>query len=307
MTHTALTDLGGLIASDAVVEKVVSSPEFTLTEGPVWHPNGRLYFSEIPGSKKFSWNEAEGLRCVETPTNRANGQAVDAAGNLIVCEHETSVIARIQLDADGFPRAREVLVSHDQGIELNSPNDVIVASDGTIYFTDPTYGRRQDWVGRVRELERDFRGVYALRRDGELRCLIREFTQPNGLCLSPDESMLYVNDSEEFVIRAFPLTPDGSVGEGTVLFSGLGDQDDRPRGFCDGMKCDAQGNIWVTGPDGIWVVSPDGAHLGTVVVPEQAHNLTWGDADWRGLYITNSSAIYRIRTLVGGAHRPASL
>ncbi|MFT3873090.1 MAG: SMP-30/gluconolactonase/LRE family protein [Nocardioides sp.] len=297
--------LADLVDPELVVEALADG--FSLTEGPVWHPSGFLLFSEIPSSSRMKWSGSGGLETVEHPTNRGNGMALAPDGTLVVCEHETSCMVRLTLAEDGSTVTRAVLASHYGDDELNSPNDVVVRSDGTVFFTDPTYGRIHGWVGKVREPELSVRAVYSISEDGDLRQLASDFNQPNGLCLSPDESLLYVNDSAEYHIRRFVIEADGTLSGGEVLIAGLGDPDETERGFCDGMKCDSSGNIWVTGPDGVWVVDSVGTLLGTVGTPEQVHNLTWGGEEFNQMYLMGSSAIYRFETKTTGAHRARSI
>ncbi|MGH3394936.1 MAG: SMP-30/gluconolactonase/LRE family protein, partial [Streptosporangiaceae bacterium] len=218
----------------------------------------------------------------------------DAVGDLLVCEHVTSSVVRER--ADG---STEVVASQFRGRPLNSPNDVIVKSDGTIYFTDPTYGRTAEF-GLKRRVELPFRGVYRVRPgDPEPDLLIDDFGQPNGLCFSPDESLLYVNDTTGALIRVFEVRRDGALAAEQTLLGRIGSGragDSNP----DGMKCDEQGNVYVTGPGGIWVISPRGQALGVIEVPEKVGNLNWGGPDWRSLFICASASIYRIELKVSG-------
>jgi gluconolactonase len=287
-----------LVASSVRVEKIATG--FTFTEGPVWHPDGYLLFSDMPMDVRRKWTEDGGIVEVMKPANKCNGMTLDADLNLIVCEHWTSQLVRAALNADGTEASRETLASHYGGKELNSPNDVVVKSDGSIYFSDPTYGR-MDGFGNPREQDMDVQGVYRLPAGGgELQRVADDFTQPNGLCFSPDEKTLYVNDSGILHIRRFSVNGDGSLSGGEVILDGIGDPDDFAAGICDGMKCDETGNIWVTGPGGVWVVSPDGEHLGTVEVPEHTGNLNWGGAGWDVLYVPSSSSVYRFQCKVSG-------
>jgi gluconolactonase len=227
----------------------------------------------------------------------------DADLRLLVCEHATSRVIRARLAADGTEIEREVLATHYGGKELNSPNDIIVARDGTIYFTDPTYGRQDRPYGVARDLELDFRGVYRMAPGGgDPELLVDDFAEPNGLCFSPDEQTLYIDDSGLHLIRRFAVGSDGSLSGGEVLIDGVGDPHDPEAGggVCDGMKCDELGNLWFTGPGGVWIASPDGEHLGTVEVPEWTANLNWGGPDWATLFVTASTSVYRVRCKVRG-------
>ena len=270
---------------------------FIFTEGPVWNPDGFLLFSDMPGDIRRRWHPNEGVTVVRDPANKCNGMAYDQSGRLLVCEHSTSHLVR-ESDVGEV----ELLASSYEGSELNSPNDVVVAFDGDIFFTDPTYGRTADF-GVAREPELDFRGLYRLPSNGLLSLMDADFTQPNGLCLSPDESVLYVNDTEVGAIYAYSRMDDGNLGRRSVFADGiLGDDSDG--GAVDGMKCDAEGNVLVTGPKGIWVFDPSGTHLGVIEVPEVTGNLNWGGLDWTTLYITASTSVYRVKIALSGAPVP---
>lgn len=290
-----------LVAADVEVERLGTG--FTFTEGPVWNPNADfLLFSDMPGDVRRRWDEQSGVSQTAKPSNKGNGMTFDAQGRLLVCEHSTSSVVRI--DADGLGRDREVLASHYEEIELNSPNDIVVKSDGWIYFSDPTYGRMPGF-GIEREQKLGFQAVYRLASEGgELQLLIDDFEQPNGLCFSPDESLLYVNDTPRAHIRIFNVQPDGSLAKGRIFAEGIGSGDLEEGGLVDGMKCDERGNIWVTGPGGIWVFGPDGEHLGVVEIPESVGNLTFGGPDWNWIFVCASTSLYRFRTKVGPRREP---
>src|SRR5207244_7713477 len=190
---------------------------------------------------------------------------------------------------------REALATHWGDNELNSPNDVIVASDGSILFSDPTYGRMPGF-GLEREQELDFQGVYRLPAGGgELQLLVDDFAQPNGLCFSTDESLLYVNDTDRAHIRMFDVGLDHQLSNGRVFAENIGTGDLGSGELVDGMKLDERGNVYVTGPKGVWIFAPDGEHLGVIEVPENVGNVNWGDDDWRSLFIPASTSVYRVR------------
>lgn len=277
------------------LEQIASG--FIFTEGPVWNPDGFLLFSDMPGDIRRRWAPSQGVTVVKHPADKCNGMAYDQLGRLLVCEHSTSRLVR-----EDYAGGVEVLAGSYDGSELNSPNDVVVAFDGDIFFTDPTYGRTPDF-GVEREPELDFRGLYRLSSDGVLSLMDSDFTQPNGLCFSPDESTLYVNDTERAVIVAYPRLSEGSLGPRSVFADGVGDIDFEV-GVVDGMKCDAEGNVLVTGPNGIWVFDPSGNRLGVIEVPEVVGNLNWGGSDWTTLYITASTSVYRVDTALAGAPVP---
>jgi gluconolactonase len=239
---------------------------------------------------------------VARPSNKGNGMTYDAEGRLVVCEHSTSSVVR--MDPDGTGSGRQVIASHYEGKELNSPNDVIVKSDGSIYFTDPTYGRMPGF-GLEREQELGFQGVYRIPAEGgDLHLLIDDFDQPNGLCFSPDESLLYINDSRHGHIRVFDVASHGAIGNGRVFAKGIGSGDLEGGDLVDGMKCDERGNIWVTGPGGVWVFSPQREHLGVVEIPESVGNIHWGGSGWKSMFVCASTSLYRFQTKVAGRCEP---
>ena len=285
-------DILRLIDRAATVERICTG--FRFCEGPIWNPREQcLYFSDMPGDVRRRWSAEDGTVEVRNPSNQCNGMTYDAAGNLYVCEHATSSL--VMETPDG---ARQVLATHWAGKELNSPNDVVVRSDGTIYFTDPTYGRMPVF-GLERKQELDFQGVYRIASGGFLHREANDFDQPNGLCFSPDETTLYVNDTTRAHIRAFDVAPDGALSHSRVFAEQIG-TGDYEEGVVDGMKCDEHGNVYVTGPRGIWVISAQGKPLGVIRMPEIAGNLNWG-RDWTELYCTCSTSVYRVRTKVRGS------
>jgi gluconolactonase len=179
-----------------------------------------------------------------------------------------------------------------------------VHSNGAIYFTDPTYGRMPGF-GIEREQDLDFQGVYRLEPGGEEpQLLVDDFVQPNGLCFSPDESLLYINDTDRAHIRVFDVADDGTISNGRVFAEGIGTGDLEAGGLVDGMKCDERGNIWVTGPEGVWAFSPDGGHLGIVEIPESVGNIHWGGPDWSWLFVPATTSVYRVQTNVSGRREP---
>jgi gluconolactonase len=209
------------------------------------------------------------------------------------------------MDPDGTGSGREVLASHYEGQELNSPNDVCIKSDGTIWFSDPWYGRMPVF-GLERERELGWQGVFRVDPGGGDPVLVvdkDEYEQPNGLCFSPDESLLYINDTPKAWIKVYDVGADNSLSNGRLFFDNIG-TGVIEEGIPDGMKCDEQGNIWVTGPGGVWVISPEGEHLGTVRIPENVGNLTWGGADWHTLFIPSSSSVYAVTTKEGPRREP---
>ncbi len=293
--------LYALVERDAQVERLGAG--FIFTEGPLWNKKGGfLLFSDIPGDVRRRWDEQSGVWEVMRPDNKGNGMTYDAQGRLIVCENSTSLVVRI--DPDGTGSSREVIASHYHGKELNSPNDVVVKSDGSIYFTDPTYGRMPGF-GVEREQELDFQGVYRIQPgNGEPQLLVDDFDQPNGLCFSPDESLLYINDSPRAHIRVFDVGSDGTISNGRTFAESIGTGSLEKGDLVDGMKCDEGGAIWVTGPEGVWVFSPEGEHLGLVEIPESVGNLHWGGPEWKWMFVCASTGLYRFKTKVAGRREP---
>lgn len=275
---------------------------YVFTEGPVWSVEEQcLYFSDIPGDRRYRWSAERGMELVAQPTFKANGMAFDREGRLIVCEHVSSSVTRIH--RDGF---RETVCFHHGGTYLNSPNDLVASSkDGSIYFTDPDYGRWNDWIGCKREPLLGFTAVFRVPHEGgEAQLVVAkdEFEQPNGLCFSPDETLMYVNDSPRAHVKVFEVAPDGMLRDGRVLIDGMGGTIEG--GSPDGMECDEFGNVWVTGPGGVWVVSPTGDRLGLIQTPEVCGSLCWGGPDLRTLFLTTSTTLHSIELRCTSAPLP---
>jgi len=270
------------VPEDATAEEIASG--FQFTEGPLWY-DGRLVFSDIPGDAVYEWRPEKGHSVFLEPSGHANGLAVDGEGRLLLAQHDGQV-GRLTSDGTVEPLAQTY-----NGQRLNSPNDLTVADDGSIYFTDPPYGVDEE----NREL--DFSGVYHLTPDGSLTLLTDRFSRPNGIVLSPDESTLYVNDSEETAVWAYDVAEDGSLENGRQFAVLEGEAD----GTTDGMKVDANGNLYTTGPGGVWVYAPSGARLARVDVPVPPTNLAFGGPDHQTLYVTARANVYRIPVSVPGA------
>lgn len=265
---------------------------FLFTEGPLWHPEGKfLLFSDMPGDHLRRWSAADGITTFRKPCNQSNGLTWDRQGRLLACEHSSSQVTRTEPDG-----SITTLASHYGHKELNSPNDIVVNSDGGIYFSDPTYGRKE-YYGRPRETELDFRGVYRVEPDAaRITLLADNFAQPNGLCFSLDERRLFVNDTDRQHIRVFDVKADGTLENSRVWAETTGDGAGAP----DGMKIDSEGNLFSCGPGGIHVFDPNANCLGVINVPEYPANFCWGDDDMRSLFITASTSLYRIRLKLPG-------
>lgn len=276
-----------LVPEGATAEQVATG--FDFTEGPVWCGD-HLLFSDIPRNRIVRWRmlgEGPELTTFRSPSGNSNGLTLDRSGRLIACEHSTRRLTRTEIDG-----SITVLAERYEGRRLNSPNDAVVRSDGTIYFTDPPYGLANLTAWK----ELPFNGVYRLAPDSELVLLMDDFERPNGLAFSPDEAVLYVDDTARGHIRAFDVDSDSALSNGRVLIEMRSSEAGAP----DGMKVDQRGNIYCTGPGGIWVIEPGGKCLGRIFLPELPANLAWGDSDWRTLYITARTSVYRLRLSVPG-------
>jgi len=266
------------------VEKIAGGFEFT--EGPLWHPDGFLLFSDINANIIYKWQPGQKTEIFRQPSGGANGNALDRLGRLVTAEQGDRRISVTEKNGQII-----TLASSYQGKLLNSPNDLVVKSDGTIYFSDPPYGIKPE------QEELGFYGVYRLALDGTLTLLVDDFVRPNGLAFSPDETKLYVNDSQENYTRVFNVTPDGLLENGQ-LFAKL--EYINKDGNADGIKVDIKGNVYSSGPGGVWIFSPQGNLFGIIEIPEPPSNLAWGDSDYQTLYITARKSLYSIRSLIPG-------
>lgn len=264
-------------------------------EGPLWWKEGRyLLFSDIHNDKRMKYVPGGGVSVALEPTNRANGLTRDLQGRLIACEHDSRRVTRQELDG-----SLTVVANSFQGRRLNRPNDVVVKSDGCIYFTDP-------WTSPLPPEEWDltFAGVYRLTPDlGTMSLLVGDFVLPNGLAFSPDESVLYINDTRRRHIRAFDLMPNGMIARQTdrVFVDLSGDEPGVP----DGMKVDVEGNVYCGGAGGIWVISPNGTKLGRIVHGAPATtNVAFGGDDWKTLYFTSRSHLGSVGVKIPGIPVP---
>ncbi|MEK7677392.1 MAG: SMP-30/gluconolactonase/LRE family protein [Verrucomicrobiota bacterium] len=277
-----------IVPSQAKVEKLAGEMKFL--EGPVWVPSGGGYliFSDIPADELKKWTEQGGVTTFRQPSNKANGNTLDLAGRLVTAEHAAH---RVSYTAtDGTVKA---LVENHEEKSLNSPNDVVVKSDGTIWFTDPDYGLE----GRPKEQEGNY--VYRFHpRTKSLKPVAKDFDKPNGLCFSPDEKKLYVADSgKPRHIRVFAVQKNGTL-QGGEVFCAI------DKGGPDGIRCDGAGRVFSSAGDGVHIFAPDGSLIGKILVPESPANLCFGGGDGRTLFITARKSLYAIRLWTEAAQRP---
>ncbi|ELR97854.1 gluconolactonase [Gloeocapsa sp. PCC 73106] len=277
-------DLEEIMFTESQINKIAGG--FKFTEGIVWHPDGYLLFSDIPANTIYKLQPEQQPEIFRKPSGNANGNTFDKIGSLITAEHGNRRISRTDKNGNII-----TLVDKYQEKKLNSPNDLVVKSDGSIYFTDPPYGIKSE------QEELGFYGVYRLESDGNLTLLSDDFIRPNGIVFSPDETKLYVSDSQKGHIRVFDVNADGLLENG-IVFATL--EPPSKKGAADGMKVDIKGNIYCTGPRGIWVFSPSSDLLGIIEIPEPPANLAWGDQDYQTLYITAKTSIYSIRSKIPG-------
>jgi gluconolactonase len=273
-----------LVAHDAKLETVATG--FGFTEGPVWDKAGFLYVSDEEINKIFRVY-ADGHKEELITLGDPDGNTYDRQLRLLDCASVLRAIIRISPDGK-----YTVLADRFEGNKFNSPNDVVIGPDGAIYFTDPTLD-----LPKEEKQEIPFQGVYRLDEKGEVRLLTKELTQPNGLAFSPDGKRFYVDDTKQRNIRVYDFQADGSLSNGRIFGEEPGGKGE---GVPDGMKADRDGNLYVTGPKGIWVWDKRGHHIGTIVIPEQPANLTWGDKDYRTLYITATTSVYKLRMKARG-------
>ena len=288
-----------LIAADVAIERVAGGLWFT--EGPVWRGD-ELLFSDIPNKRIARWRRLpEGPELTTYARGMSNGLTLDRRGRVLAAEHDGRRVTRVADDG-----TRTVLAAEFQGKRLNSPNDIVVKSDGSIYFTDPPYGVKPStpgmprpagwWTKPIPGKEQASNGVYRSAPDGTLHLLVDDFALPNGLAFSPDESVLYIDDSAHKHIRAFDVRPDGTLTNSRILL----DMASNDPGVPDGLKVDLSGNVFCTGPGGVWVCRSSGTLLGRIVLPELPANLAWGE-DGSVLFLTARQSVYRLATKTRGA------
>ena len=310
------SELDQIVPRDASLERLATG--FKWVEGPVWIPAGYLLFAEIPSDSIRKWTPGQGVSMFLQPSgykgsasyggpeSGSNGMTLDAQGRLTVAGHAQRDVYRLEtMDPHG---EITILVDSYQGKRLNSPNDLVYKSDGSLYFTDPPYGLRTQ-SDHDPEKQLKVNGVYRLPdarkqkpgsapANANLQLLIGDLPRPNGIAFSPDENFLYVDNSEPKKLwMRYRVNASGSVGEPQVLFDATSD---KREGAPDGMKVDKKGNLYSAGPGGIWIFSSAGKHIGTIEMPEKVGNLAWGGRDMKTLYVAASSSIYRLRLEVPG-------
>jgi gluconolactonase len=304
--HRRSPALDVVVAPDAPIQQLAEG--FIWAEGPVWvRDGGYLVFSDVPGNVMYRWSEADGVSEFLNPSGYAgpptdafaepgqNGMALDAAGDLLVCDHGNRALGKVDLKT----RNKTFLLDRYQGKRFNSPNDLAVAKSGAIYFTDPTYGLKGRNASPLREL--DFNGVYRLRPDGTLDLLDADLTFPNGIALSPDERRLYVSvsDPKGPKLMVYDLGPDGLPTSKAVFFDAMALQEAGGTGLPDGMCLDTEGRLYATGPGGVLVLTPDAELIGVIETGTAIANCAFGE-DGSTLFLASNHTLARVRLKMTG-------
>ena len=289
--------LDALLAPETKIEVLASG--FNWSEGPVWK-DGKILFSDVPENTVFAWREGDAAASISLKPSGSlsgegqgsNGLAKDAAGNLILCQHGERRIARLETDGSFTSLADKY-----DGKRFNSPNDLVITSKGTIFFTDPPYGLKKGTPP-----DAPYHGIYRVDSDGKVSLIIEDIKWPNGIALSPDERTLYiaVSDKDEPRVMAYDMEPEGTAKSGRVVFAARSLKSPERKGGCDGMKVDSLGNIWTTGPGGVLIISKEGKHLGSILTGQATANCAWGGDDKSTLYITADMFLLRVKTKVKG-------
>lgn len=275
-----------LIDHGAELTSVASG--FGFTEGPVWDESGFLYVSDETLNKIFKVDVKSGEKQEVIALGDPDGNTYDRQRRILDCASVLRAVIRLSPDGKHYT----IVANRYRGMRFNSPNDVVLGPDGAIYFTDPTSD-----LPKGQKQETPFQGVYRISKSGKVSLLTKEIGQPNGLAFSPDGKKFYVDDDQDLNIRVYDFRHDGTISNGRVFGS---EKAPEKEGVPDGMRVDTKGNLYVVGPRGIWIWSAAGEHLGTIVVPEQPANLTWGGAGYSTLYITAGTSVYRIPTKAHG-------
>jgi gluconolactonase len=300
--------LDRIVAPSTALEKLAGG--FQFTEGPVWHPDGYLLFSDPNANTIYRWSPEGSVSVFRTKSGYSgfdigryhqpgsNGLTLDGDGMLVINEHGNRRVTRLE-------RTGKITVVADryEGRRLNSPNDLVYRSDGALYFTDPPFGLPKAFEDPAKDLP--FSGVYMV-RNGQVTLLTRDLTGPNGIAFSPDEKHLYVGnwDLARKVLMRYEVATDGTLRHGKVFYDFTGETE--PVGL-DGIKVDVEGHVYVSAPGGVWILSPSGKALGRLVPPEHNANFAFGDADGKSLYLTASTGLYRIRVNIPGVHPPTGV
>lgn len=290
--------LDALLAPDAKIEMLASG--FNWSEGPVWKDGG-IVFSDVPENTVFGWKEGEkAASVVLKPSGSLNGKdgqgsnglAVDAQGHLVLCQHGERRVARLEKDG-----SFTALADRFEGKRFNSPNDLVIAKSGLVYFTDPPYGLKKG----TDQPELDFHGIFSVDASGKVSLIDKTVRFPNGIALSPDEKTLYVavSDPQDTRVIAYDLATPGAASR--VVFNAQSLKSPQRKGGCDGMKVDAQGNIWTTGPGGVLILDKNGKHLGSILTGQATANCAWGGEDRSTLYITADMFLLRVKTKTRGS------
>ena len=307
--------LDAIIAPDAKMEVIANG--FAWTEGPLWvrADGGYLLFSDIPPNRILKWQDGQGTQIyleqsgylgpIPRPNNvprdepGSNGLTLDPRGRLVLCQHGNRQVARMDAPLSK-PKAKYVpIADRYEGKRLNSPNDLVYDTDGSLYFTDPPYGLTRKMEDPEKQL--DFQGVYRVSRDGKLTLLTKELSRPNGIAFSPDHKTLYVanSDPQRAIWMAYDVKPDGSIANGRVFFDATSWVGPERKGLPDGMKVDSQGHLFATGPGGVHIFDKEGKHLGTLATGEATSNCAFGE-DGSTLFITADMYVLRLRLKVKG-------
>lgn len=266
------------VPKDAKLEKISTGHVFV--EGPVWKDGVGLLFSDMGSNSINKWTPENGTTVFLKPSSVSNGLTYDNEGNLILMQTGRRRVARLEKDGT----TQTSLADKFEGKRFNSPNDIAVKSSGSIFFTDPDFNIPQGEIGEL-----SIKGIYRLGKNGSIKLLDDTFDKPNGICFSPDEKKLYVCESPKAIVYVWDVDDDSTITN-KKLFYAIPE-----KGYADGMKCDADGNLFCTGPGGVWVISPDGKLLDKITTPETPTNCNWGDSDRKTLYITAQTSVYKIR------------